>query len=208
MVVSRSCHMKTTEIQVLLMKNLSAILLLGVVVALSTGCETQPPDNSLKPVVRYSYPLTSPGTQFAECPPAVQRTIRAETGGAQIADIEKGSNDYLSVYKVLFGNSALFPPLYVASDGSVLNPDLSVKIPAPHEPAAIKTGGPVERVTLQDLPPQVVKAIQTEAPDAEVSSIVRETGRDKVVYVVTFKDQKHPVVFLAPDGTLLRESRL
>src|SRR5689334_972003 len=181
MLAGSNSHMKTSETWSI--KNLRAVLCLAGLAVLSAGCEANRPDTGLQPVVRYNYPLMSPGTQFGECPPAVQRTIRAETGGAQIEDIEKGSNDYLTVYKVRFVNSALFPPLYVASDGSILNPDLSVAIPAPHETAAIKTAGPVERVTLPDLPPQVVKTIQAQVPDAELSSIVRETERDKVVYV-------------------------
>jgi len=32
----------------------------------------------------------------------------------------------MMVYKVYFRNHELFPPLYVAADGSLLNPDLSV----------------------------------------------------------------------------------
>ena len=57
---------------------------------------------------------------FAELPPAIQRTIRAETGGVPIRDIQKNSNNDQVVYRVLFQNALLFPPLYIAADGSVL----------------------------------------------------------------------------------------
>lgn len=195
--------MKTTELQSLPVEE-RAILFLFVAAMLCGGCATPEPKTAVKPVVHYHDPLMSPGTQFAELPPAVQRTIRAETGGAQITDIEKGYNNDQTVYRVLFENTALFPPLYIASDGSVLNPDLTVAIAAPHEPAVIKTAGPVQIITLQEAPPAVVKAIQAQAPDAEVSRLLRETERDKVLYVVTFKDAKCPALLLSPDGTLLR----
>jgi hypothetical protein len=206
MIIGFHANMKTPQSQSLVVSSIGACLGLVGVAILFTGCAEHQPYAAQKPVERYHYRLMSPGTEFAELPPAVQRTIRAETGGAQIANIEKGSNTDLTVYKVLFVNAAQFPPLYVAQDGSLLNPDLTVAIPAPHELAASKTVGPIKRVTVQDLPPEVVKAIQAAAPDAEVSTIVRETERDKVVYVVTFKDQKHPALFVAPDGTLLGET--
>src|SRR5579864_5638427 len=37
----------------------------------------------------YGQPLVSPGTKFAALPPAIQHTIRAEAGQAEIADINK-----------------------------------------------------------------------------------------------------------------------
>lgn len=180
------------------------VLLAVVVVA---GCAAPRPEPSLDYSRRYHYPLLSPGTQFAELPPAVQRTIRAETGGTAIANIEKGTNDEQLVYRVIFQNPEWFPPLYVAPDGSLLNPNLTVAIPAPYEVVATKTAGPTERVTVQDLPPQVVKAIQAEAPDAEIGTITREHQGDKVIYIVDFKGRAHSKLYLGPDGTILRGAR-
>src|SRR5215831_15180006 len=74
----------------------------------------------------YHYPLQSVGTQFAALPPAVQRSIRAEVGSAQIADIRKGTTGSDLVYVVHFMKRDVMPPLYVAPDGSVLRPDLKV----------------------------------------------------------------------------------
>jgi hypothetical protein len=198
--------MRTIELTKLKAVNVNALLFLGALAIVSAGCETLQPKTS-EAMVRYDVPLKSPGTQFAELPPAVQRTIRAETGGVPILDIQKNSNNDQVVYRVLFQNALLFPPLYIAADGSVLNPDLTVAIAAPHEVVATKTAGPIEQIPLQDLPPQVIKAIQAQAPDAEVSHIERETQGDKVVYSVTFKDRNHPRLYLAPDGTVLGESR-
>ncbi|HTL57997.1 MAG TPA: hypothetical protein VL361_20070 [Candidatus Limnocylindrales bacterium] len=156
---------------------------------------------------RYRYPLVSPGTQFAELPPAVQRTIRAETGSSQIFDIQKGTNSEGGmVYRVIFENEAVLPPLYVAPNGSLLHPDLSLSKVAPQEVVTTKTSGPSELVTVQDLPTQVIKAIQGQAPDAEISTITKETRGGQVVYVVTFKHRMHAPLQLGPDGTILRDS--
>lgn len=174
--------------------------------ALTAGCHGPEPKPFSEFAYGYHYPLKSPGTQFAELPPAVQRSIRAETGGTLIADIQKTElGGDRPVYRVIFENQYRFPPLYIASDGSVLNSDLTIAISAPHEVVAARTAGPLERLTVEDLPPQVVKSIQGQAPDAEVDIVTRETKGERVVYLVTFKDRKHPTLYLGPDGTILRE---
>lgn len=187
-------------------------LFILVLAAMAVGCQGPRRKMPSHDASAYRYPLKSPGTQFAELPPAVQRTIRAETGGTLIADIQKnGTDNDRMVYRVIFENQERFAPLYIAPDGSVLNPDLTVVIAAPHEAVATKTAGPSERLTLEDLPPQVVKAMQGQAPDAEVDTVVRETRGEKktrseqVIYHITFKDRKHPPLDLGPDGTILHE---
>jgi hypothetical protein len=151
----------------------------------------------------YHYPLQSVGTQFAALPPAVQRTVRAEVGSAQIADIRKGTTGENLVYVVYFMKRDVMPPLYIAPDGSVLKPDLKVFIPAPHESAAeIGTG-----LTLNDLPPKVVATIQQRAPDAEVGAIGKETHGDNVTYVIFFKGDRHVPLYISADGTFVKEGR-
>jgi hypothetical protein len=196
--------MKTTTLQDLLYLGSCASVGVGLA-ALFAGCVAPGPEMFTELYTSYHYPLMSPGAQFAELPPSVQRTIRAQTGGAPIANIEKDTRKEQVVYRIYFENPASYPTLYVAPDGSVLNPDLTVAIAAPHEVVATKTAGLADRITLQDLPPSVLKAIQSQAPDAEVSTITRETHGDKVVYVVTFKDRMHATMYLASDGTLLHE---
>src|SRR3974390_1747378 len=153
--------MKTTEQKKLKAATVKTLLFLGTLAIICVGCWTPPPKTEL--MVHYNVPLMSPGAQFAELPPAIQRTIRAETGGTPILDIQKNYTNDQVVYQVLFQNAILFPPLLIATDGSVLNPDLTVAIAAPPQVVATKTAGPFERVTLQDPPPQVVKAIQSQA---------------------------------------------
>ena len=155
----------------------------------------------------YQYPLISPGTQFAALPPAVQNSIRAETGLAEISRVVKGTDSERIVYVVYFHNREMFPPLYIAPDGTVLSPNLSVTEAAPKGTVGALTGGPVTGLTLSDLPPKVVKTIQQRAPDAEIDFISKETHGDQTSYLIAFKNQARPKLHLAQDGTVLETSQ-
>jgi hypothetical protein len=92
--------------------NLKACVLFTFCAVLLIGCCPTHYSELVPPFSQpYHYPLMSPGTQYAELPPAVRRTICAETGGALIADIEKGEGAHPVAYKVLFENPVSFPPL-------------------------------------------------------------------------------------------------
>ena len=152
---------------------------------------------------RYDKPLLSPGAQFAAVPPAVQNTIRAETGSADIDKIIKTTNYGRVVYTVTFENHDGYPPLNIAPDGSMLDRDFLLVMGAPQEKANVVTGGPVAGVTLNDLPKEVVKEIQRQAPNAEIDIITKEVHGDKTTYLITFKDRMHEPLRLASDGTVL-----
>src|SRR5262249_54173056 len=122
MVLGLDGRMKRTEFEVLLVSRAGTILFLVGLAILSGGCNTDRQDPAPRARVPSIYPLMSPGTQFAEVPPPVQPTIRAETGGPQITYIKKATKKNQPVYRVQFANPFFSPPLYVASDGSVLNP--------------------------------------------------------------------------------------
>ena len=146
----------------------------------------------------YNKPLNSPGAKFGSLPPLVQRTVLAEAGPAQVVDAVRDTSGNQVVYKIYFQESEVFPPLFVAPDGSVLNPDLTVAVSATHG----------IRVKLADLPPPVAKAIPARAPAAEVDYINKEKWGSRVVYAVTFKDEAHnPKLFFAEDGSLLEETQ-
>ncbi len=79
----------------------------------------------------YHYPQVSSGALFLTLPPEVQNTIRAQTGGEQIDDIRKFTNSGAVYYRIEFRKSVLYPPLFVATNGAVLNPDQSVAVREP-----------------------------------------------------------------------------
>ncbi len=141
----------------------------------------------------YTKPLTSPGGKFGMLPPVVQNTVRAEAGATEVVDAVRDTSSGRVVYKIYFRNS---PTLYVAPDGSVLYPDLTV--------AATPLLGTV--VKPANVPPQVLRAVQEHAPHAEISLINKEIWRNRTVYVFSFKEEsKYPRMNVAEDGTILEE---
>ena len=184
----------------------SRFLVLAIISGLLFGCAAQRQSGTDPYRQHYGKPLISSGTLFASLPPAVQNTVRAETGSAGIADVANYTTGGRVVYQIFFQNHDLFPPLYVASDGALLDPNLMVAIGAPRDTSNMAVGGPVTGVTLNDLPPVVVKSLQHRVPDAVVDSIVKQVVGDQTTYVVTFKDRLHPALQFASDGTVIGES--
>jgi hypothetical protein len=178
-------------------------LWMAMLAALFAGC-TWPDENGRRPYHNaYHQPLVSPGTKFATLPPTVQKTIRAESGTQEIDNIVKDARQERIVYRVHFRNYELFPPLYVAQDGSVLNPDLTVAIAPPRNPIGMVTGGTA--IALSELSLEVIRAIQERAPRAEIASITKESYGVQTAYVVTFKDRRYPSLRITADGTVIEE---
>jgi hypothetical protein len=187
------------------MKGLPGVMAAGLFVLLFFGCATHHPYTVEEYRTHYDKPIVSPGVQFAALPPAVQNTIRAEAGSADIEDIVKDDSLSHIIYHVYFQNSNLFQPLNIASDGTLLDPDLIVAIGAPHDQPGVLTGSAVAGATLNDLPPAAVKIIQRTAPDAQVESIARQVSGNQITYFVTFKDRMHPPLQVTGDGTIVAE---
>ena len=147
----------------------------------------------------YTQPLSTPGARFGSLPQNVQSTVLSEAGTAEITDVIKEIIEGRVIYKIHFREAGTFPPLIVGADGSVLNQDLSVAVPA----RQVTTTG----LKLADVPLSVSKVVQEKAPNAEVSSVSKETWGDHVVYIITFKDEvKNPKLHIVADGTLLHHS--
>ncbi|HYG33829.1 MAG TPA: hypothetical protein VEC99_03535 [Clostridia bacterium] len=181
---------------------LTGLLLLAL---FGAGCAAPPENETAVYHDRYGKPLISPGTQFSSLPPAVQHTVRAQTGMADIVFIEKEMGPSGPVYAIHFSQPDLLPTLYVANDGSLLNPDMTVFIGGNPETANTLSGAASGGLALGDLPPAVVRTIQQRAPDAEVGYISKQVQGDSVSYLVTFKNQLRAALLISADGTVLRE---
>jgi hypothetical protein len=163
------------------------------------GCASEPA------VVDYQEPLTSPGGEFSKLPPTVQNSVRAEAGMAEIHDISKARIGPETVYEFRFMNQEEFPPLYVASDGSVLTSNLTVAVGASEDTIEASTGSGTSSIKMDDLPLKVVEMIRRSAPTAEVDSISRLTSSGEVFYDVSFKDPvHHPKLLIRDDGRLIK----
>jgi len=182
-------------------QTLLAVSLAGIV----AGCAAHR-DQKAEYSSAFKKPLLSPGAQFGALPPAVQNTIIAEAGSEVIWDVVKDNSSGQTVYKIYFENRDIYPPLYVARDGSVLNPDLTVAVKAPEQTAAtagINTGTAVK---LTDLPQKVLDVIHEQTSRTDISEIDKATWGNRTVYIFTFKDESHyPKVYVEADGTLLKD---
>jgi hypothetical protein len=135
----------------------------------------------------------------------VQNTIRTETGAAEIDSIAKDTSSGRLIYKAFFVSGDVFPPLYIAPDGSVLNPDLTVAVGAAQDETIVLTGGGASGLRVADLPEPVVSTIDQFAPRTDVAALDKETWGNRVVYIINFKDEHKPKIYVAADGTVLRE---
>jgi hypothetical protein len=170
-------------------------VLLGVLLC---GCESPQAAKKAETKTPYNKPLTSLGAKFGALPPAVQATVLAEAGGADIVDAVRETGSGRVVYKITFREKDIYPPLLVAPDGSVLNPDLTVAVNAIQG----------IRVKKADVPASVIKVIDEKGPTSGPSVINKETWGDRTVYIVSFKDEAHyPKMFIAADGTVLQEGQ-
>ena len=102
---------------------------LALLPLLLAGCATEYVGDTVAYESAYKQPLISPGGQFGALPAAVQNTIRAEAGSAEIAVIRTNNISGEWVYDIYFANPVIYPPLYVAKDGAVLRPDFSIAVP-------------------------------------------------------------------------------
>ncbi len=204
--------MKSPPVRLTMVMKLSFVTAVLVLVAVA-GCARQhttvPPASAISErPYPYRKPLTSLGAKFGALPPAVRNTVRAEAGMQEIAEVSKSSTGDRVYYKIDFKDPVNFPPLFVAADGSVLNPDLTVAVPAPHDASGGLAGGPAESVTVQDLPTNVLALVETRAPAADVAAVSKETWGDHVVYRVSFKDQEHlPQMAISSEGTVLHQAK-
>lgn len=156
-------------------------------------------------MVRYDRPLTSPGGQFSLLPPAVQNSVRAQAGAAEIDAISTEKYQGSTIYKFHFKNTLVYPTLYVAPDGSVLTPDFRVAVGATAESIAVSTGAGSNGIKLDALPQNVVSTIRSQAPTAAVDTVYRTAYGSQTIYEVFFKDPAHnPNLLISEDGRVLK----
>lgn len=154
----------------------------ALAVLAAAGCAS--PADSAIAAYPYDTPLSSPGTQFGNLPPVVQRTIRAEAGAVSFDQIEKRTNGAETYYVVQFSQPEMHPPLYVQSNGSVLYPTLQVAVGAEPDKYEIITGSAQGRLDLGEVPVKVAWTIQQSAPTQEIQSIAKLTAGDETYYEV------------------------
>jgi len=171
----------------------------GVALLLS-GCASE------ERVEAYHAPLSSVGARFGALPTAVQNTIRAQTGTAEIRDIDKEQRSIGTVYRISYATKDLYPPLFVAPDGSVINPDMTVAVGATHDETTVEKGGAAGGLHFGDLPVAVANVVEGTAPKEEILSVDKQLWGNRVVYIIGFRNEtRHPRLYIESDGTILRD---
>ncbi|MDB6109920.1 MAG: hypothetical protein JWR69_1670 [Pedosphaera sp.] len=172
--------------------------ILAVAAILVAGCRATKPEAASTAIV--PQPTSSAGSKYALLPRAVQHTITAQAGAAEIKDINKVPGEDQDYYEITFRDSAVAPTLYVAEDGTLLNESAPSAAGAPGDLLGTNAGGGV----LSTLPNPVQRTLQLTAPGAVVAEVRRIQGN---VYEITFQDPAlHPKMYIAEDGRLLKEA--
>jgi hypothetical protein len=184
-----------------ILARLSVVAILGL-----SGCASHLEDRDADITETYKYSLASAGLKFGALPPAVQNTVRAEAGAAEISDIINTRSPDGPVFIIRFRNEELYPMMFVAPDGSLLRPDLSTAVGAPQDTFGVLRSGPVTGVKMSELPQPVINAIGAYAPNIPIAYINKETWGNRVVFIVSFAGNTHqPRLYIAADGKLLNE---
>ena len=142
--------------------------------------------------------------EFNELPAAVQKSVRASEPNAEVADVDKDTRNGLEVYKIDFREPDRHPSIWVAPDGTVLKTDTERAMGrAPETVNANKGSGAQSELSALPLPVQ--KAINENAPKAEVSSIRRNEQNGRIYYDIEYAGKKeNPTIQVAEDGSVVR----
>src|SRR5262245_23662959 len=142
--------------------------------------------------------------KFNELPPAVQKTVRAQSPNGEIASVKQTVDNGMEVYEVKFKQpDGSTPKVVVATDGKLINSDLP-KVAGTIQRALTPTGATGTK--LSALPEVVQKTIQSKAPNAEITDISRKEDNGRVFYEIEFSDKgKNPTLKVAEDGTLVQD---
>ena len=138
--------------------------------------------------------------KFNELPPAVQKTVRAQSPNGEIADVTKKTENGMEVYEIQFREPGSNPKVVVAADGKLVSTDMA------------RPAGAVERALtpvgatgtkLSALPEKAQRTIKAKAPETQITNISRQDKDGRVIYEIAFKDQG--TMRVAEDGTLVQD---
>lgn len=170
------------------------LITLATAAAVLVGCEQRNVEQASK--------------EFNQLPPAVQKTVRAQAPDAEIADVEQKTRDGVTVYEIQFRDRERYPAMAVAADGTLMRYEAGTAIkgrPGALEGALKGSAASAMDNQLSALPVAVQKAIQANAPRAEVVDIRRKEEDGRVFYEIEYagKDRK-PTLQVAADGHILK----
>ena len=152
--------------------------------------------------------VESNSQSFNTLPPAVQKTVRAQSPNGEITGVSKTTENGMDAWKVDIRNQGADKDneMVVAYDGKVLSSDMPSNpngLVQDVKKALTPTGAVGTKFSA--LPEAVQKTIQAHAPESQIADISRHTDNGRVIYEVSFEDTgKNPSIKVAEDGTLVQ----
>jgi uncharacterized membrane protein YkoI len=155
-------------------------------------------------IVGCNQSIEKASTGFNELPPAVQKTVRAQSPNGEIAAVTKTKDNGMDVYEIKFKEAdGSTPKVLVAMDGKLVSSDFPR--PAGAVERALTPTGAIG-TKFSALPEAAQKTIKAKAPDAQIADISRHEDNGRVFYEVEFTDKgKNPTIKVADDGTLIQD---
>ena len=141
--------------------------------------------------------------KFEDLPPAVQATVRQQSGGTKITDIDREDRTGKTVYEIEFADSGANPKMVFTADGTIVRDD-TAPLGASGKASLEVKGSATTKSQLSALPEPVRKTVQAQIGNAEVAGVNKKDDNGRVIYEIEFKDSgKNPTMRVAADGTIV-----
>jgi hypothetical protein len=141
--------------------------------------------------------------EFNQLPVAVQKSVHTAAPDAEIAGVDEDKRNGLTVYQIKFRDSDRHPDIWVAPDGTVLRNEPSRAMGGTADRSSVNRGGAQSEFSA--LPVPVQKAIEQNAPRAEVTSIRRNDQNGRVIYEIEYAGKKqNPTIQVSEDGAIVK----
>ena len=149
-----------------------------------------------------------PAITFSELPVAVQKTVKEQQAGRDIAKIEKEMREGKTVYNIELKDKGANSHLYVASDGSMVVGEGRSFGQRVREKVGLDRDAEASTMTLDQTPAAVQKTIRENCDVGTLKPIKRELRNGRTQYDVEFeKDGKNLRLTIGEDGTVVKDNR-
>jgi len=162
--------------------------------------------------------------EFNALPPTVQKAVRSRSPNAEITSVDKKTRDGMNYYVIEFKEPGRNPKLTVTESGTIVDMQnekwmgsaspgsgtVSGRSTEPERPkstlnAPTGTTPQSAKIDLSALPQAVQKTLQSQAPNATITSIIRHEDNGRAIFEFQFEDQgKNPTMRISEDGTVVQ----
>ena len=162
--------------------------------------------------------------QFNALPRPVRQAVRSRAPDAEIASVDRKTQENMIYYEIEFKNPDRHPKISVAENGTIISRDAEKSMGSPGPLSGRETGtgskpaepantlgapkgttGKAASIDLSALPMPVQKTLKAQVPDGLITGITRHDDHGRTVYEFEFEEQgKNPTMWIAEDGTVVQ----